>query len=105
VRVDDADVLEPRPRLAEQAVIHAQLHLADDRQIVVHEQVVVAVDAAADGVLHRQDAVRGAPAGDGGEHLFETGAGEDVGAGRVGEGGRFAIGARFPLERYEHVAA
>jgi hypothetical protein len=41
-------------------VVDAQLDLADDRQLVLDEQVVVAVDAAADGVLHRQDAVRGA---------------------------------------------
>ena len=77
MRVDDAYVLETRPGEAEQAVIDAQLHLADDRQHVIDEQVVVAVDAAADGVLHRENAMRGAPLGDGREDVLEGGAGED----------------------------
>ena len=105
VRVDDGHVLDPGPGQAEQAVIDAQFHLADDRQDVVDEQVVVAMDAAADGVLHRQDAVGGALVRHGGEHVFERGAGEDGGGGRVGEGGGFAIGAGLALERDAHPAA
>ena len=58
-------------------MVDAQLDLADDRQVVVDEQVVVAVNAAADGVLHRQDAVGGAAVRDGGEDFLEAGAGED----------------------------
>jgi hypothetical protein len=48
-----------------------QLHLADDGEVVLQEQVEVAVDAAADRVLDRQDAVRRLAAGDGGKDRLE----------------------------------
>jgi hypothetical protein len=102
MRVHDLDVGQRGPGQREQAMVHAQLDLADDRQLVLQQEIVVAVDAAADGVLHGQDAVGRAAAVHGGEDLFEGRAGKNGSAGRIFECGGFAIRAGFPLKRYEH---
>jgi hypothetical protein len=55
-----------------QQVVHdRQLGLGDDRQIVLEHQIVVAMDAAADRVLDRQQSVRRVSGGHGREHVFE----------------------------------
>ena len=72
VRVDalaPGSIVVPGQR--QQVVRDGQLDLADDRQVVLEQQVVVAVDAAADRVLDRQDAVRGPARRHGGEHVVE----------------------------------
>ena len=51
-------VLESHARKRQQVVHHRHLHLADDRQVGFDEQVVVAVNRPADGVLDRHDAER-----------------------------------------------
>ena len=51
-----------------------QLHLRDDGQLVREEQVVVAMDAAANRVFDRQDAVGRRAAVDGREDLVEAAA-------------------------------
>ena len=40
-----------------QAMHDVELHLAGDRQLVIDQQIVVAMDGAADGVLERYDAM------------------------------------------------
>jgi len=57
---------------SEQMVYDRHFHLADDRQVVLHQQVVVAMDAAADRVLDWQHAVMRGPLLDSGKHLFEA---------------------------------
>ena len=49
--------VERRAGQRQQVMDDRQLDLADDRQLVLEQQVVVAVDAAADRVLDRQHAV------------------------------------------------
>src|SRR6185295_5045580 len=89
----------------EQAVVHAQLDLADDRQVVLEQQIVVAVDAAADGVLHRQDAVRRAGVAHRGEDFVEGRAGKRLRGGSELESRGLAVGPRLSLEGDDHVAA
>ena len=57
MRVDPPQAVERRAGQRQQVVHDRQLHLADDRQLVRQQQVVVAVDAAADRVLDRHDPV------------------------------------------------
>ena len=55
------DVAQLRPQQRQEVVDHRQLRLRDDRRIVLEHQVVVAMNAAADRVLHRQQPVRRLP--------------------------------------------
>ena len=57
VRADAADLRQLGPRQGDQLVHHLELGLRDDRQIVLEQQVVVAMDAAAGRVLDRQQPV------------------------------------------------
>jgi hypothetical protein len=57
---------------------HRHLDLPDDRQVMLEQQIEVAVDAAADRVLDRQHAVVGRAAVDGGEHILEALAGLEL---------------------------
>ena len=59
MRVDDLHVLQLRPRQRLQAVDDVELDLARDAQLVLEQQVVVAMDGAANRVLQRHDAVGG----------------------------------------------
>ena len=79
-----------------------ELHLRHDRQLVLDEQVVVAVDAAADRVLERQAAVRRLARGDGVEGLLEAAARHQRRVVRHAPGGGFAEGTRFSLIRDLH---
>ena len=57
---------------------HRELDLGDDRQLVLQQQVVVAMDAAANRVLDRQHAVRRRTGVDGGEDFLEAMARNEV---------------------------
>ena len=102
VRVDAPQAVERGARQRQQMVDHRQLDLADDRQVVLEQQVVVAVDAAADRVLDRQDAVGRGAGLDGVEHLVEAAAGDQPRVGVDPPGRRFTEGAGFALIRDRH---
>ena len=97
MRVHLLDVRELRPRKREQVVRHLQQHLGHDRQLVLEQQVVVAVDAAANRVLDRQNAVGCLAAFDGGKHLVEALARHSRRVRTESQCRRFAIRARFAL--------
>ena len=73
------------------------LHLADDRQLVLDQQVVVAVDAAADRVLDRQHAIVRRSLLDRGKHVFEALAGNQLRVAAHQPRRRFAERSRFAL--------
>src|SRR6185436_4729759 len=86
-----------------QAVDDVELHLARDHELVLEQQVVVAVDRPADGVLERHDAVRRALPHHGFEHLVEALAGHRFDLRPTVEERRsFAVGARLSLIRESH---
>ena len=89
-------------RQGEQVMAYGEFHLAHDREVVLHQQVVIAVDAAADGVLDRQDPVRGPPAGDRREHVVEGFAGDEVCVVAEMEGRGLAVGAGLSLVGNAH---
>ena len=97
MRIDAAQIAEGDARQRQQMVHDRQLHLADDREMMLDEQVVVAVDAAANRVLDRQDAVAGGPGVDGAEDLLEAPARDQLGVGVHQPRRRFAEGAELPL--------
>ena len=97
MRVDDADVRERDARQRQETVIHLELHFPDDRQLVLDQQVVIAVDAPADGILHRHNAAGGAAPGDGAEHVLEAPARNRVGVRVECERRRLAVGAGLAL--------
>ena len=66
------------PRKRQQMMDDRLFDLTDDRQFVLEQEVEVAVDAAADRVLDRQDAVVGRPALDGVEDVLERAAGQSA---------------------------
>src|SRR5438093_1199401 len=102
VRVDAAQAAERCARQRQQVMHDRQLDLRDDRQLVREQQVVVAVDAAADRVLERQDAVRGAAAVDGVEDVFEAVARDQLRLVIDPPRRRLAKGARLSLIRDLH---
>jgi hypothetical protein len=59
MRVDDFHVRDVRARQRLQTVDDVELHLAGDHELVLEQQIVVAMNGAADGVLERDHAVRG----------------------------------------------
>src|SRR5262249_49841460 len=59
----------PRQRL--QTVDDVELHLAGNHQFVLEQEVVIAVNGAADGVLERDHSMRRALLHDGLEHFVE----------------------------------
>ena len=83
-------------------VDHRKFHLRDNRQVVREEQVVIAMDAAADRVLNRQDAVGAGGGDDGVEDLFEAPARRELRVGIDASGRSLAEGARLALIRYLH---
>uniref|UniRef100_A0A0E0QV75 DUF834 domain-containing protein n=2 Tax=Oryza rufipogon TaxID=4529 RepID=A0A0E0QV75_ORYRU len=84
---DDAGEEVPADaREREEAVVDGELDLADDVEAVAEEEVVVPVDAAAEGVLDGEDGAVGDPELDGLEGHLELVAGDGV-AGGVGLGG------------------
>jgi hypothetical protein len=81
---DDAGEEVPADaREREEAVVDGELDLADDVEAVAEEEVVVPVDAAAEGVLDGEDGAVGDPELDGLEGHLELVAGDGV-AGGVG---------------------
>ena len=104
VRIDPLDAFDGRARKRQQMVPDRQLDFADDRQVVLDEQVVIAMNAAANRVLDRQDPVRRPSRRHRPEHVVERLAGNDVGVAAETEGRGFAVGARLSLERDAHGA-
>jgi len=81
-------------------VVDGELDLPDDVEAVAEEEVVVAVDAAAEGVLDGEHGAVGDPELHGLEGHLELVAGDGVAA-RVGlGGGGLAVGARDALVRH-----
>src|SRR4029453_2511864 len=92
------DVADLRARQRLQAVDDVELYLAGDGEVVVEEQVVVAMDRAADRVLEGAQPVRRLLARDGIEDVFEALARQRLGLrSAVLQCRRFAIRAGFPL--------
>jgi len=88
------------PGQRQQAVVHGELHLTDDVEPVTEQQVVVAVDAAAQGVLHGEHGAVGDPQLHGLERHLELVAGDGVAA-RVRLPGRLlAVRAGHALVRH-----
>ena len=85
------------PGQRQQVVDDRELDLANDRQVVLHEQIEIAVDAPADRVLDRQDAVAGRPALDRVEDILEAAARDQLGVGAHLPRRRLAEGPRFTL--------
>ena len=102
MRIDAAQTPERRAREREQVVHDGQLDLADDRQRALEQQVVVAVNAAADRVLDRQDAAGRRAGLDRVEHFVEAPAGQELRVRVNPPGGRLAEGARLALIRDLH---
>ena len=100
MRVDHLHIADRRPRQRLQAVDDVELHLAGDHELVLEQQVVVAMDGAADRVLERDDAMRRALLDDRLEHLVEAFAGHcfDLRS-TVQERGGLAVGAGLSLIR------
>ena len=101
--VDDLDVRERRAGERLQAMDDVELDFAGDPELVIEQQVVVAVNRAADGVLERNDAMRRPLLDDRLEDLVERLAGQrlDVGPAKM-QRGCLAVGARFSLIRDSH---
>src|SRR5262245_11555636 len=74
-----------------------QLDLSDDREMVSHQQVVVAMNASADRVLDRHDAITGRPAFDRRKHLLESSARDELCIGDNAPRRCLAEGPRLPL--------
>ena len=79
VRVDDRDLIDLGARQRLQTVDDIELDLAADREVVIEQEVVVAVDRAADRVLERNHAMRRAPLRDRVEDVLEALAGQGLG--------------------------
>src|SRR4029450_256922 len=89
-----------------QAGEDVELSLAGDGEVVVEEQVVVAMDRAADRVLERDHAVRRLLARDGIEDVFEALTRQRLGLrSAVLQRCRFAIRAWFSLICQSHSRA
>jgi hypothetical protein len=89
----------------EEAVVDGELHLADDVEAVAEQEVVVAVDAAAEGVLDGEHGAVGDPELHGLERDLELVARDGVAARVHLGGGRLAVGVRDALVRDAQLAA
>jgi hypothetical protein len=103
MRVDDLDVRNLRSRQRLQAVDDIELHFAGDHQFVLEQEVVVAMNGAADRIFERHDAVRCALLDDRFEDVVERLARHrlDLRA-TVEQRSGFAVGARLSLIRESH---
>jgi hypothetical protein len=101
MRIHPAQTVERRARQRQQVMHDRQLDFGDDGQVVREQQVVVTMDAAADRVFDRYDAVSGRVGIDGLEHLFEGAARDqlrvriDPSRGSLAEGARLALVCDF----------
>ena len=102
MRVDALQAGQRRPRQCEQVMDDRQLDFRDNRQVVLEEQIVVAVDAPANRVLDRQHAIGGGAGLDAVKDLFETAAGDQVGIGIDPACRRLAERPQFALIRDLH---
>ena len=80
-----------------QTVNDVQLDFAGYRDLVIDEEVVVAVNGSADGVFHRHDPVRCALVQHGVEDLVERLARQRFRVRGKKQGRRLAVSARFTL--------
>ena len=99
MRVHLLDVLHRGARKRQEVVRDLQEHFGHHRQLVLEQQVVVAVNAAADRILDGQDPVRGFAGLHLDEHLVEAHARDRRGVRAESQRRRFAIRARFSLKR------
>ena len=102
VRQHAPHVLEAHPWQRQQVVDDRDLYLADDRQLPLDEQIVIAVNGSADRVLDRDDAEVHRPVADGIEHLVERGVWARLRIRHQPEHGGLAERARFTLIRDSH---
>ena len=102
MRVHAPQPLDGRAGQRQQLVDDRQLDLGLNRQLVRHQQVVVAMNAAANRVLNRQDPVMGLPALDGGKHVLEALARQELRIRGDTPPGRLAERARLPLIGHLH---
>ena len=102
VRVDAAQAGQRRAGHRKQLVHNRQFDFADNRELMLEQQVVVAMDAAADRIFDRKDAVAGGPRVDGAEDFFEAAAGHEVGARVHAPRRRLAERPKLPLIRDSH---
>eukprot|EP00268_Persea_americana_P058205 TRINITY_DN7020_c0_g1_i1.p2 TRINITY_DN7020_c0_g1~~TRINITY_DN7020_c0_g1_i1.p2 ORF type:complete len:320 (-),score=41.53 TRINITY_DN7020_c0_g1_i1:261-1220(-) len=90
---DDAgEILLPDAREGEETVVDGELDLADDVEAVAEEEVVVAVDAAAERVLDGEDGAVGDPELDGLESDLELVARDGLAVGVGFAGGGLTVG-------------
>jgi hypothetical protein len=103
MRVHDRDIGDLRAGQRLQAMDDIELHFAGDHELVIEEQVVVAMNGAANRVLERHHAVRGALLHHRLEHFIEALARHrfDLRS-AVHKRGGLAIGAGFSLIRESH---
>ncbi|CAL5090266.1 unnamed protein product [Urochloa decumbens] len=105
MRDDAGEEVPPHPGEREEAVVDGELDLADDVEPVAEEEVVVAVDAAAEGVLDGEHGAVRDPEFHRLERHLELVAGDGVAARvRLG-GGRLAVGARHALVGHAQLGA
>ena len=79
MRIHPSQAFQRRARHGQQVVDDGQLHLGHNREVVREQQVVIAVDAAANRVLDGHDPVRRRPGIDGVEDLLEAPARDEPG--------------------------
>ena len=96
---DVPEVLQPGPAACQERMLDPEGDLSRDGQAVPKEEIVVLMDASGEGVLDRDDAVRGATPLNGGEDIVEGFARKRCGL-RAKEGARsdFAVGSGNSLE-------
>jgi hypothetical protein len=102
MRVHAPEPLDGRAGEGEQLMHDRQLDLALNGQLVRDKQVVVAMNAAPDRVLNRQDSVAGLPALDGRKDVLEAPAREKLRIGDKPPPGCLAERARLPLIGHLH---
>ena len=102
MREDPPHFAELDARKREQVVHHRHLDLADDRQLPFDQQVVVAMNRAADRVLDRDDAEVHRAGVDRVEHFVERRIGTRIRIRQQPHDGRLAERSRFSLKRNSH---
>mmetsp|Transcript_21588 Transcript_21588/g.43624 ORF Transcript_21588/g.43624 Transcript_21588/m.43624 type:complete len:758 (-) Transcript_21588:31-2304(-) len=100
VRDGEFDLLPLDPRLGQKAVLHPELVLGHDGQVVPQHQVVVLVDGPSQGILDGEAAVVDLAGRDGAVAALEVGItdGDDVGTEEFA-GGLVGVGSGFALIR------
>ena len=103
MRVNPLDVIERASGQCQEMVHNRYFELPDNRDLVLEQQVEVAMDAAADRVFDRQHAVVDGATVDRGKHVLEASTGHQDGVtGDLPRGG-FAERSGFSLVGNAHV--